>query len=216
MRGDGGWGVAIGMTATVTGTIAKINMRRTGGKKRIMIAEATLIVGSNKVRAIWFHQPYIANQYNEGDLVTLTGKVSGAKKTYLTNPIIKRAVGDGGGGAGGNAVLGGDAVAGGGGAAVGGDAVAGGGAATGDDGAVASGDAATASDGNTATANGGGSEARKELIAVYPETQGISSLWLSSAIEKLLGTDDIKSMRDPIPEEMRTRLHLPGLYDALI
>ena len=159
-----------GATITLIGTIEKINKRRTNGKRRIMITEASIQSEGKKVRAVWFHQPYIANQYTIGDTVTLSGKIAGtAKKTYITNPIIKQST-----------------------------------------------------DGDTLFAQNDKkneekqTETRNELIAVYPETHGVSSLWLSTSIEKLLGKEGIKKMEDPIPEDMRNHLKLPDIYNALI
>ncbi len=61
-----------------------------------------------------------------------------------------------------------------------------------------------------------GAETRKELIAVYPETGGISSTWLSETVGQLLAEDTVKRMPDPLPENMRKGLKLPGIYDALV
>ena len=151
-----------GETVTVTGTIEKINKRRTGGKRRVMIAEARINTGEGKVRAVWFNQPYIAHQYNQGDVVDLTGKVAGDAKPYLTNPIIKQTAG------------------------------------------------------NRETEDKKDTKTRKELMAIYPETRNISSLWLNTYIEKLLAEEIVKNIEDPLPEKMQKKLNLPKLYNALI
>lgn len=155
-----------GQETTCTGTIEKINMRRTGGKKRLMIAEATLYAGAQKIRAVWFNQPYIAKQYSEGDIVQITGKITGEKSPYVANPIIKHAT----------------------------------------------------QEKSTASEDGKDEDAdlRRELIAIYPETKGISSLWFRTNIEKVLAEEGVKKMKDPIPEEVRTRLRLPSRYNAFI
>ena len=156
-----------GQEITCIGTIEKIGMRRTGGKRRIMMAEASLYANEQKIRAVWFNQPYIAKQYNKGDVVTVTGKVTGERNPYLANPVIKHAT------------------------------------------KQQESDLPT-DDNNTDT------DIRRELIAIYPETRGVSSLWLRTNIEKILGEDAIKNMEDPIPKDIRNRLNLPNRYDALI
>ncbi len=156
-----------GQEAALTGTIEKIIMRRTGGKKRIMIAEASLYTDTQKIRAVWFNQPYIARQHTEGDVVEITGKVTGEKNPYFANPIIKHAT--------------------------------------------------RQKEGAPTTSNNTeDTDLRRERIAIYPETKGISSLWLRANIEKILAEEDIKKMEDPIPKEIRNRLRLPNCYNALI
>ena len=156
-----------GQEVTCTGSIEKINMRRTGGRKRMMIAEASLYVGTQKIRAVWFNQPYIARQYNEGDIVQIIGKVTGEKNPYFANPIIKHTT-------------------------------------------------ERKKDTPNKATDTEDANLRKELIAIYPETGGISSLWLRTNIEKVLAEEDIKKMEDPIPEKVRNRLNLPSRYNALI
>ena len=78
-----------GQFITIVGTIAKIGKRRSMGQKRVMITEATVHSQSKSIKAIWFHQPYIAHQFKEGDVVSLQGEVSGSKSLYLTNPVIR-------------------------------------------------------------------------------------------------------------------------------
>ena len=78
----------------VSGVIQKIGMRRSRGKKRTMIAEATIDTGERAVRVVWFNQPYIARQYPKGTAVRIQGKTSGGKSLYLANPIISRDTGN--------------------------------------------------------------------------------------------------------------------------
>ncbi|MDE0243602.1 MAG: ATP-dependent DNA helicase RecG [Candidatus Kaiserbacteria bacterium] len=142
---------------TITGTITGIHKRRTGGKRRVMVAEATIVAQGERVRALWFHQPYIATKYAKGDVVTLNGTWSGKNKPYLANPMITH------------------------------------------------GDETSQQ-----------SRTPDTLTPLYPETHGISSRWLQTKIEELLRDDAIKNIEDPIPEDVRKRLRLPRLYDALL
>jgi len=82
-----------GDNVTIFGKVLSVKTAK-GFVKRIAMAEATIDDGSGTIKAVWFHQPYIAKMMPEGSLVKLTGKVSErrAKKEgsrgelYLTNP----------------------------------------------------------------------------------------------------------------------------------
>jgi ATP-dependent DNA helicase RecG len=52
------------------------------------------------------------------------------------------------------------------------------------------------------------------LLAIYPETRGLSSRWLRFAIQKILGTSELPL--DPIPKKILENYHLPSLKSALI
>jgi ATP-dependent DNA helicase RecG len=54
-----------------------------------------------------------------------------------------------------------------------------------------------------------------EILAVYPETRGISSRWLRFATRKVLQNLE-QFPADPIPEEILKQYHLPSLKSALI
>ena len=166
-----------GADISLIGTIEKIAMRRTGGKRRMMIAEATIVADGKRVRSVWFHQPYIAKQFVAGDVVQISGKTSGSGTPYFTNPIIRKTDG-----AVNNAMFSEDA---------------GGGRQKKDDAR------------NTVPE-------RAELRAIYPETHGISSLFIGTHIRRLLSDEGIKAIEDPLPGDIRERLNLPNLYDALV
>lgn len=78
--------------ATIFGTIKKIKAGKTF-RGRMPIAEATITDGTNTIRAIWFHQPYIAKLFLEGTNVRLDGKIGKKNKRgqfTITNPKIER------------------------------------------------------------------------------------------------------------------------------
>ncbi len=74
---------------TIQGTILSvknINIFR----KRMVLTEA--IVGNDKeaIKAIWFNQPYLANQIKAGKLINLSGKVVSSKnRFYISNPMYE-------------------------------------------------------------------------------------------------------------------------------
>ncbi|MDP1690297.1 MAG: ATP-dependent DNA helicase RecG [bacterium] len=55
-----------------------------------------------------------------------------------------------------------------------------------------------------------------ELYPIYPESQGVSSLWLMHAIRKVFETRAHEHIEDPIPEEILTRYKLPSLSSAFV
>jgi len=54
------------------------------------------------------------------------------------------------------------------------------------------------------------------LSAIYPESRGVSSLWLTHALKKILAANVHEQIPDPIPEDMLTRYNLPTLATALV
>src|SRR3989338_4140297 len=54
------------------------------------------------------------------------------------------------------------------------------------------------------------------LVPVYPESHGVSSLWLTHAIQKILKSGILKQLEDPIPKEILQKYKLPSLAHSLI
>ena len=55
-----------------------------------------------------------------------------------------------------------------------------------------------------------------ELYPIYPESQGVSSLWLMHAIRKVFETNVHEQIEDPIPSDILARYKLPSLSAALV
>lgn len=55
-----------------------------------------------------------------------------------------------------------------------------------------------------------------QLYAIYPESKGVSSLWLLHAVRKLFEANIHEHIADPIPEEILKRYNLPSLSTALV
>lgn len=51
---------------------------------------------------------------------------------------------------------------------------------------------------------------------IYPESQGVSSLWFLHAIKRVFEAGAHTHIEDPIPEQIRTRYKLPTLASALV
>lgn len=58
--------------------------------------------------------------------------------------------------------------------------------------------------------------AEPALFAVYPETKGITSLWLRHAVERVMKAHVHESLPDIIPEALRSTYSLPSVATALI
>ena len=72
-----------------------------------------------------------------------------------------------------------------------------------------------ANDGPNAEERGKNTDA-SFLTPVYPETKGVTSLYLYTLIKKAVTGGAIKEVIDPIPEHILNKLHLPLLQDALM
>ena len=55
-----------------------------------------------------------------------------------------------------------------------------------------------------------------DLYPIYPESQGVSSLWLMHAIRKVFDTGVHETLADPIPADILARYNLPSLSAALV
>jgi ATP-dependent DNA helicase RecG len=56
----------------------------------------------------------------------------------------------------------------------------------------------------------------EDLFAVYPETRGVSSLWIRHAIAKVFSTGVLEEVEDPIPLDLLKRYNLPTLRTSLV
>ncbi len=61
-----------------------------------------------------------------------------------------------------------------------------------------------------------GSTLDTSLYPIYPESQGVSSLWFLHAVRKIFETNVHESIVDPIPKEILDRYNLPTLSSALV
>ena len=54
------------------------------------------------------------------------------------------------------------------------------------------------------------------LYPVYPETRGVTSNWIYYGVQKVIQTGILDELKDPLPEALRKKYHLPGLKTAFI
>src|SRR3989338_7731851 len=84
-------GVAAGESVTILGTISKLDTRKSW-KRRIPVGEAVITDASGSIKVMWFHQPYLAKKFAEGQFVKAVGTVSGKTgRLYLANPHVEAA-----------------------------------------------------------------------------------------------------------------------------
>lgn len=78
-----------GETATVFGRIKNLKTGKAYIKK-IPMSEATIEDETGSIKAVWFHQPYIAKMMQENSLVRIEGKVAIRKEAfYMSNPKVE-------------------------------------------------------------------------------------------------------------------------------
>ncbi len=55
-----------------------------------------------------------------------------------------------------------------------------------------------------------------KLFPVYPESRGVTSLWFYHALKRVFEKGVHTTLNDPIPDDIRTRYHLPSLSHSLL
>ncbi|MFA7252748.1 MAG: ATP-dependent DNA helicase RecG [Candidatus Paceibacterota bacterium] len=155
----------VGENAVIFGRVSGLKTGKAFIKKT-PIAEGYIEDETGRIKAVWFHQPYIAKMIQEGALVRVEGKVSERKNILgLVNPKIETV---------GKLPIGvGDSL-------------------FGEDGEVHS------------------------LYPVYPESRGITSLWIYHAIQKILKSGILDNLSDAIPDYILKTYNLPSLTTALV
>ncbi len=59
-------------------------------------------------------------------------------------------------------------------------------------------------------------EPSTSLFPIYPETRGITSKWFYHALKRIFSARAHEHILDPLPEDIRTRYHLPDIATSLI
>ena len=84
-------GLAAGESVTIFGTISKLETRRSW-KRKIPVGEAVITDASGSIKVMWFHQPYLAKKFHDGQFVKAVGVATGKTgKPYLANPHVEPA-----------------------------------------------------------------------------------------------------------------------------
>ena len=65
---------------------------RRSWKRKIPVGEAVITDSTGSVKVMWFHQPYLAKKFAEGQFIKAVGTVGGSEgKPYLANPHVEAA-----------------------------------------------------------------------------------------------------------------------------
>ena len=194
--------VTPGAEVTLFGTVRKPDVRK-AWKSRKPLAEAWLEDNSGKIKMMWFSQPYIAKTLHDGMHVRVTGRIAGeGAKAYLANPKIEKSAIEPGNLH--NSLF----------------------ARTEDlnvkhlnpedvreslfnTQVVRTSDVLTTEEGHPMFTDAA-------LHSVYPESKGVSSLWITHAVKKLFEAGVHERIEDPIPGDILARYKLPSLASALV
>ncbi len=83
--------IPVNTPVTIIGTIQSIAGRRAFRRRGLTMVEAVVGDESGSVKAIWFRQPYVGKQLQNGDIVELGGVLKlGKYGTTMTNPSYKK------------------------------------------------------------------------------------------------------------------------------
>lgn len=203
--------LAKGDTAVIYGKITGLKASK-GFHSRITMASASVEDESGRIQCVWFNQPYIAKMTPEGALVRIEGKVSErrAKKPKQQVSLANIAERDG--------------------ASI----------AQGEHALTRVGDGALAAEASSPEVPGklyfsnpklevvdklptgvgdslfGNSAEAHSLYPVYPESRGITSLWIYHSLQKIFKSGILDTIEDPIPDDILEKYHLPSIKTALI
>lgn len=80
--------LVVGEQATIYGRVVKNTIKK-AWRKKIPIAEMVVEDHTGHVKAVWYHQAYMAKKAHEGSFVRLSGKVTERKgEIYIANPEL--------------------------------------------------------------------------------------------------------------------------------
>jgi len=192
-------GLTLGQEVSVIGVLEKMETKK-AWKSRRPVSEGYLRDTSGRIKLRWFNQPYIAKMYIDGTRVRATGKVSGSEgKLYLANPQLQKvSISELDQATGQTIQL---------------DARAAQEKAMEKSGLPSRAEART---GDPRTFSESFPAQQTELFAVYPETKGITSLWLRHAIKKVLAGGALAEVEDPLLPEILKKYNLPGLASSIV
>lgn len=82
--------LAVGEQATIYARVVSAKSSR-GFRKKIPMTEAIVEDATGRLKAVWFHQAYIAKMLAPGAMIKLSGRVEERKGTrYLANPTLEQ------------------------------------------------------------------------------------------------------------------------------
>ncbi|MEI7462813.1 MAG: DEAD/DEAH box helicase, partial [Candidatus Taylorbacteria bacterium] len=183
-----------GDTAVIYGKLSGLKTSK-GFHTKIAMADGYVEDETGRIHCVWFNQPYVAKMYTNGMLVRVEGKISQRRKKEKVPPIPL-------------AGLRGDVTL---------PERAENRSILGelyfsnpkievvDKLPIGVGDSLFGDDNEKHT-----------LYPVYPESRGITSLWMYHAIQKIFKSSVFEQIEDPIPEDILKKYNLPTVKTAMI
>ncbi|MEK7610027.1 MAG: ATP-dependent DNA helicase RecG [Patescibacteria group bacterium] len=178
-----------GDTAVIYGKISSLKASK-GFKTRITMASANVEDETGRIQCVWFNQPYIAKMTPEGASVRIEGKVSErrTKKIMVSKSSSTSEEIS-------NSLTGGRSKL------------------------YFSNPKIEVID-KLPTGVGdsifGNNAETHTLYPLYPESRGITSLWVYHTLRKIFKSGLLEKIEDPIPTEILAKYHLPSIKTALI
>jgi ATP-dependent DNA helicase RecG len=181
-----------GAEVTLYGMFVKLETKKSWAR-RIPVTEGIFEDGSGRIKAMWFHQPYIAKMITLGKPVKVVAKIAGTNdKKYLANPVVEKL----------------DSLP---------DNID---SLLADHSSDASRHRTLHDTLTNTSLNERGIETSagetNSLMPVYAESRGITSLWVFHALKRVFESGLLEVIEDPLPAYMREKYHLPELADALL
>ncbi len=179
--------LAKGDLAVIYGKINNLEASK-GFKTKVTMATGTIEDDTGKMSCVWFNQPYIAKMYAPGMMVRVEGKVSERRKTENRGQKTE------------NGEL----------------RIENRGEKTSiyfSNPKIEKVDKLPTGVGDSLFGENGESH---NLYPVYPESRGISSLWLYHSIQKIFNSGLLDTIPEIIPAEILQKYNLPGIKTALI
>ncbi|MES2216616.1 MAG: ATP-dependent DNA helicase RecG [Patescibacteria group bacterium] len=197
-----------GDTAVIFGKVSGLKTSK-GFKSRIAMADGYVEDETGRIHCVWFNQPYVAKMFTDGMLVRIEGKISARRKKKPVEETPSAAAAPS------NTPILNTLVV-----------------------PVENSPASTELEepfrlsdlyfsnpkieavqqlptGVGDSLFSDGSEAHT-LYPVYPESRGITSLWMYHTLQKVFKSGILDMVEEPIPEDILTKYNLPGIKTALI
>ncbi len=204
-----------GETVVVYGKISKLKTSK-GFRTHIAMADGYVEDETGSIHCVWFNQPYVAKMYSDGMLVRIEGKISQRRKKNATKNILHP--------------LGGEVSP---------DSLHGFEGESYSPKKDAENNATSNqleeenSSGDLYFSNPkietvdklptgvgdslfGDNSEKHTLYPVYPESRGITSLWIYHAIQKIFKSEILDTIEEPILPDILNRYNLPSIKTALI
>ncbi len=190
-----------GETVVVYGKISRLKTSK-GFRTHIAMADGYVEDETGSIHCVWFNQPYVAKMYTDQMLVRIEGRISERRKKSATKNTDRFALPGGKPDESGKVTF-----------TQGGEEKSVGGELYFSNPKIETIEKLPIGVGDSLF---GDDSEKHTLYPVYPESRGITTLWLYHAIQKIFKSGILDTIEDPIPEDILSKYSLPGVKTALI